>query len=123
MIPTKKDWFKRASGKRKAVSEQEYEDLWRCIQEWMVKDMAESSNPAYYMAPLGTLYVNLKDARALIKGTENGIIRYEKVLKNYLTMEFNSRNPIVQDPLLRTFNKYMSTDELEKFQNNFKKPF
>jgi len=118
-----KEWFKAAAARRKAVSEEEYADLWRCLRDWMENDVKTSDTPCYNLLTLGKLYTSLKGAKDLTLIKKLSGKRYENVLKNYIFEDVLIRdNPLIRVPLLERFTKNMSIYELEKFQNSFKKP-
>lgn len=85
-IATRKDVIKLASSYRAKTTDEEMEDILRCLIEYMEIKIKEDSVPAFYLPTIGFMYTRLKDAKGnmTFNRWDNFKRRYERIFKVHM---------------------------------------
>lgn len=82
-IATRKDVIKLASSYRAKTTDEEMDDILRCLIEYMEIKIKEDSVPCFYLPTIGYMYTRLKDSKKEMQFNkwDNFKRRYERVFK------------------------------------------
>lgn len=86
VIATREDVIKLASSYRAKTTDEEMDDVLRCLIEYMEIKIREDSVPAFHLPNLGYMYTTLKHSRKKmsIDKADIHLERYERIFKMHL---------------------------------------
>lgn len=112
------DVIKRYAEKRKPLSEEDVEDLYRCITGYIKKIVSEDNDYAIKIPRIGFLYKKFKkeDMKRSIK-MDNSLIN--RIILDLALNEEKVKNLLVKKDLLeRFYGKNFELREIQDFQND-----
>lgn len=119
-IATRTDLIKLAASKRASTTEEEMDDVLRCLIEYMEIKIKEDSVPAFFLPKFGFMYTRLRDAKAKMTFTkwDNFRRRYERVFKMHMKAKCSRLMDIFIGGTI--FENYLRTSKmtLEEYENH-----
>ena len=122
----KEDLFRRLHERRPRLKERDFEDVYRCLIEFLKDDMKNNSTPYYIFPSLGVLYLPIKKAmhKNRLK-TQLGLERYERLVRSYISSIKDAYYScgLYKKTLLEAYNKKgdMPIEKIEEIQNEVAK--
>ena len=122
----KEDLFRRLHERRPRLNERDFEDVYRCMIEFLKDDMKNNSTPYYIFPFFGVLYLPIKKAMSKRRvKTQLGLERYERLVRSYISSIKDTyyHNALYRKSLLECYLKKdgMTIGKVEEIQNEIAK--
>lgn len=123
-IANRKDLIKLCSSKNKTITEEELDDVLRCLIEYMKIKIKTDSVPAFLFPYVGFLFTTLVGGSKQLKITDppnNTQVRYERVQRMLMAKEYDvSKNLFNKEEIFSYYKRIskLSLEEFENLQNN-----
>lgn len=117
----KDDLVKEYASRRKYISEEEVEDLVKCLALYLKRETKNQEKYAFRFPFLGVMYRKLNDEirEGLTSRTKN--VRFNKIITDIFynnTIDNLHKNPLIEEDMLNRRYRGKTKEELQDFQNN-----
>lgn len=106
------DLIKEYAARRKGISEEEVEDLLRCLIKYLYYDITTDNNYAYKIPRVGVLYTKL-DTERKYAGCMSKNKRFNEMVMDTLLNTYRKTNRLTSPERVKK-----SKEELQKWQNS-----